>query len=308
MSAGEKIFEAITGIRDDIIESAGEYDFKRKKKSLAWIGFAAAACLVLGAAAFGVSRLIEKPADPHEAAVPTAEAPEKTASAEFNGVEEPPTYETFFYENYLGLFRTLCDKDSAEHAEMAELCAAVDIGPYFRSYAESLADGTARILAPTVDGSIFELTNEREEPIVVFTKEKFNLPWIWYFCSLEGNEIVIEVCDLNAVLPEALLYAQSYSEVSKLLAPKYATADTDPKEYADTFVSVEEREITLNNGEKVMATVFRYKQEVYPGRVCYRFLTNGVIVSAWNWTEDDHIDDAFFTRFGLKELTAENAG
>lgn len=308
MSANEKMFDAITGIRDDIIESAGEHDFKIKKKSFAWIGIAAAACLLLGAAAFGVSRLIEKPADPHEASVPTSEAPEKTAPAEFNEVECPPAHRDYYFETYLGLFGAFFDKESPKHGEIAALCAADEYGPYFRSYAESLADGTARIMAPSVDGSICDLTSERDEPIIMFTKEKFNLPWIWYYCSLEGNEIVIEVCDLNAVLPEALLYAQSYSEVSKLLAPKYATADDDPAEYAYAFVSVEEREIVLNSGERVMATVFRYKQEVYPGRVCYRFLTNGMIVSAWNWTEEDHIDDAFFARFELTELTAENAG
>lgn len=76
MNKNEKMYDAITNIRDDIIEKAGEYKFEKKKRSLAWIGYAAAACLVLGAAVFGITRLAKKPMDTHEAAVPT----EQTAS------------------------------------------------------------------------------------------------------------------------------------------------------------------------------------------------------------------------------------
>ena len=73
MKNSEKMYDAVTGIRDDIIENAGEYKF-RKKRSFAWIGYAAAACLVLGAAVFGISRLAKAPAETHEASVPTEEA------------------------------------------------------------------------------------------------------------------------------------------------------------------------------------------------------------------------------------------
>ena len=71
MNKNEKMYDAITNIRDDIIEKAGEYKFEKKKRSFAWIGYAAAACLVLGAAVFGITRLAKKPMDTHEAAVPT---------------------------------------------------------------------------------------------------------------------------------------------------------------------------------------------------------------------------------------------
>ena len=70
MKNSEKMYEAITGIRDDIIESAEELGARRKRR-FAWIGYAAAACLVLGASVFGLSRLAKKPAGTHEAALPT---------------------------------------------------------------------------------------------------------------------------------------------------------------------------------------------------------------------------------------------
>ncbi len=76
MNKNEKMYDAITNIRDDIIEKAGEYKFEKKKRSFAWIGYAAAACLVLGATVFGITRLAKKPMNTHEAAVPT----EQTAS------------------------------------------------------------------------------------------------------------------------------------------------------------------------------------------------------------------------------------
>ena len=78
MNNSEKMYEAITGIRDDIVENAGEYKFRKKKKSFAWIGYAAAACLVLGTAVFGISRLAKAPAKIHEASVPTEEVAQPT--------------------------------------------------------------------------------------------------------------------------------------------------------------------------------------------------------------------------------------
>lgn len=89
MSKNEKMYEALTGIRDDIIENAGEYKLEKKKRSFAWIGYAAAACLVLGAAVFGITRIVEKPIDTHEAAVPT----EQTASVPTEQTALLPTEE-----------------------------------------------------------------------------------------------------------------------------------------------------------------------------------------------------------------------
>lgn len=70
MKNSEKMYEAISGIRDDIIESAEALGSRRKRR-FAWIGYAAAACLVLGASMFGLSRLAKTPAETQEAALPT---------------------------------------------------------------------------------------------------------------------------------------------------------------------------------------------------------------------------------------------
>ena len=57
MNKNEKMYDAITNIRDDIIEKAGKYSFEKKKRNFAWIGYAAAVCLLAGAAVFGLSRI-----------------------------------------------------------------------------------------------------------------------------------------------------------------------------------------------------------------------------------------------------------
>lgn len=88
MNKNEKMYEAITGIEDDIIESAGEYRFEKRKRRLSWVGVAAAACLALGLGAFGVSRLVKSPAAPYEAHLPT-EAP-SVVTAE--PVDNDPTF------------------------------------------------------------------------------------------------------------------------------------------------------------------------------------------------------------------------
>ena len=85
MNGNEKMYEAVSGIRDDLIESAGEYKFERKRRSFARIGYAAAACLVVGASLFGLSRLAKKPVNTHEAAIPT----EQTAAAPTDNSADP---------------------------------------------------------------------------------------------------------------------------------------------------------------------------------------------------------------------------
>lgn len=89
MNGNEKLYEAVTGLSDDVIESAGGYKFA-KKKSLAWIAYAAAACLALGLGIFGVSRMAKKPVKPIEAAIPTEQQTEKTPTAR---PEESPVIE-----------------------------------------------------------------------------------------------------------------------------------------------------------------------------------------------------------------------
>ncbi len=72
---GEKVFDAVTNIEDELIEEAGVHRFSRNR-GLAWIGYAAAACLVIGASLFAVTRFVKDPADNKHAMVPntTAEA------------------------------------------------------------------------------------------------------------------------------------------------------------------------------------------------------------------------------------------
>lgn len=77
----KKFMEAVGNINDEniakyaeispvIVKGKAEKEVKGMKKLSVWLS-AAAACLVLGAAVFGITRIVEKPIDTHEAAVPT---------------------------------------------------------------------------------------------------------------------------------------------------------------------------------------------------------------------------------------------
>lgn len=133
MNKNEKMYEAITGIRDDIIENAGEYKLEKKKRSFVWIGYAAAACLVLGAGIFGITRIAGKPMDTHEAVVPT----EQTISVPTEQTASVPTED---------VRRVVAGKNGALDNEVA------NVGQ--RLILPSIEDA---IKAPENDGCLFDV-------------------------------------------------------------------------------------------------------------------------------------------------------
>ncbi|MCR5807924.1 MAG: hypothetical protein K6G56_00020 [Clostridiales bacterium] len=105
MNGNEKLYEAITGLGDEIVERAGEYKPEKKKRSLAWIGYAAAACAAVAVGLGLVIHFAGRGEDPdHQAAVPTeqmtimpTEDNRRVISAKSNGPDE-------FYPNVGQMF------------------------------------------------------------------------------------------------------------------------------------------------------------------------------------------------------------
>lgn len=213
-------------------------------------------------------------------------------------VDEPPANAAFYYESYDDINNAFLNRESDGYMKLEECITSRDCGRYFNAFVNACREGNAKVPSPVVNGKEVELLDEEYHQIVLFTSEKFNLPWIWYYCESDGAEFTVELCPLGTLIPEAA-QAESYAKASKLLAPQYPTADTDPAEYAETFKTISEKDVILANGDTVRATVFVYRESVFPNRECWRFLTDGTIVSVWNINGEMKFDDEFWAGFGI---------
>ena len=236
--------------------------------------------------------------EPETTAVPETNAP--TEAAEDPGDVGQPPHFILNFVSYEDLFKAFTYEGSSSNGIMVQALTNGDQQP-FCDLVESVRSGSRDIFVPVIDGAPVELQKERDEPITLFTREKFALPWIWYHSVCGGKGFVVEICDLVPVLPDVAASGESYAEVSKMLMPQYPTADTDPEEYAASFTSVNEEQIVLSGGKTVTATVFKYRDSIFPGRICYRFLIDGILVCVWNVKDELPFDSAFWAGFGIME-------
>lgn len=152
------------------------------------------------------------------------------------------------------------------------------------------------------------LKREDGSLIVLFTQEKFNLPWTWYYCDLDGNDVVIEVCCLD-VIDDAVEGVEikkdaSYADISEKLAPLYDTARNFTDERREVLRSVVERDLTLADGTQTTATVYDYNEENYWHRKTYRFRYGNLLVCVWNYSDDgyDFINDNLVCSLSFAKL------
>lgn len=139
--------------------------------------------------------------------------------------------------------------------------------------------------------------------IVLFSSEKFDLPWVWYYCELGGSKFVFEVCYLNVL--DKSFENDTYSDISKMLNSQYPTADLFDKK---VYKTVYEEEITLDENYKTLSVVLDYSDDFFENRKNYRFRYNNLIVSVWNFDDDGYekLNASLFEDISFSVLSEKN--
>lgn len=102
MKKGEMLYESLLDVKSDYVEQAENYNFKRKRSNafMKW-GIAAAACLALGLAVFGITRSFNTEPGEISASVPSARPTENAVIDTSAPTAEPTSRKVVYGEQEL---------------------------------------------------------------------------------------------------------------------------------------------------------------------------------------------------------------
>ncbi len=279
---------------DDILEAADRnWENAGKKPKVSRPALLAAALLaVCVLAAFAVAAMMK-----NGSGVPVPQTDDSEGTS-FGNYASPPAYRKWICLSYKDFYQLLFDP-SPEEDPLIE-SDYDDLGPCFRNLFRILRDGTAPLLVPAYRGQIMPLKVSNGYAVILFSEEKFNLPWVWYNCEVSGAELVVELCNLRVIEDKTFPPSQTYADISRYLASLYPTAGHLTKEHLEVYSTVFEETIRLGD-ETVEATVLKNKSEEV-GRETYLFrYGEDWLVSVWNRNKGEYtlFTDEFWADFSL---------
>ena len=110
---------------------------------------------------------------------------------ETNIIPAEPNKTTLYYSSFDDFYKELSNDDYCNKFN--------ECGKHFNSLLRMSCNNSDCLYEPAYNGERVELKSLNENIIVLFSQEKFNLPWIWYFCETGEKKFVIEICYLDDV-------------------------------------------------------------------------------------------------------------
>lgn len=154
------------------------------------------------------------------------------------------------------------------------------------------------VMIPLLNGEPVPLQSRIDYPIItVFISERFNEPWIWYHCMIDGQPVKIRIMytdDIDVEVTEDM----TASEFIKAFRP---TSPNLHNKENYTNREIYETEIPYN-GSTVTALVDVYKDS---GQTHTCFMLDGMLVGLLTYEESLNVDWAENLSFAALPLTDE---
>lgn len=211
-----------------------------------------------------------------------------------------PNNVTLRFDSYEDLYESLRSKKNDDNN-------TGDYSSCFLNLLNDFCDGNVPLYCPIYNGEVVQLKNTNGNTILLRSSEKFNCPWMLFYSSINGNDVVFEICYLNSMENPDISEESTYSDISLLLAPLYPVAHTFSEENLNAYKSITEQDILFCNGTSTVATVYDYNDTNYWHRINYRFRYNDIIVSVWNSSSEsyDFLNEDFIKCLSFSEITIE---
>ena len=158
---------------------------------------------------------------------------------------------------------------------------------------EALRNRELKMAVPFIDGRRME--TEGQDPIIFMTKELFNLPWMWYMCTVDGISLTVKICFVSVLKNAKIDAAKSFLEVQKLVAPNAPTPDNYKEYDYSNYSLVYEKDLTTADGAAVKVLIMQNAD----GRVYLHMLQNGMLITLYG---DDKtvVNEDLIKRFEVK--------
>ena len=221
---------------------------KNKKPKSVWLRFGAiAACFLLIVSAVIVVPLLRED-DPGVIPGPGGEII----------LPSPPEYSSYDYESYNDIHAALTNPLAPQFEQLRT--EQKNCGELYQQTLSDFASGEIKVVVPQINGKKIPLRNQEGfSNITWFTSELYNLPWLWYHCMVNEENLTVSIA-YPCVLDRAELdSATSYYEVLKMIAPNAPSPD-NYKESA-SYKNIYEKEITLGDDKTVTAMISELKND-----------------------------------------------
>ena len=192
----------------------------------------------------------------------TASIPDLNDSTTTQNAQEPPQNATFLFDTYADLLHWMCADTNEQKDDLI-------LGSECYNYVNEVSQNLTSFSIPYFNGSPMKL-REKEgfSGIVFMTSELYNLPWIWYYGNIDGNEVVVKQACLSQKYLIQTIDQTASQWVGQLApdAPNIHNADS-----FSTYKEIKEEMISLS-GDTVAAMIYELKNDE---RISVAFILNG---------------------------------
>ena len=208
-------------------------------------------------------------------------------------IETPPDDYVYLYDSYTDIKCELSISSSDEY----KLLRSEDTkyGVYYAKTLERFGNGDDVLYVPEINGELIALRDaEGYSSVSLMTCELYNLPWIWYHCTLGDESVDIKISYPGALESAEIEMAETYLDILKLIAPN-APSPSNYQRYK-SYKSIYEKDIALSNGQVVTVMVSEMHDT---SKIYVMLLINNTLVSVYG--EAQLLSDEFWGSFDLAE-------
>lgn len=212
-----------------------------------------------------------------------------TTSPIIINIEVPPNTHSYLFDSYSELSEALDKQDSVFSEDSG------DYGQLFSKMLSLFENNKFDLYIPAINGEECALRNkEGFSNISLMTSELYYIPWIWYHCKYNNNDIDIKISYPSVLESSELNSAKTYYEVLKMIAPSAPNPDNYTE--FESYQNIYEADINLANDKKVVAMISEIKDS---SKVYVMFIYDGILVSIY--TDNDNLSEEFWNSFSLAE-------
>ena len=206
-------------------------------------------------------------------------------------IEEPQDSCSYAFNSYQEVAKALMQKQSKEYSKLREEQNAY--GTVYKTTLSKFASADIKVAVPQINENPITLRNkDGYANISLLTSELYNLPWLWYHCVIDDQNLDVKMSYLDAGGALENKSAVTYTDVLRLIAPEAPS----PKNYEkfESYKTIYEKKITLQDGVTVTAMISELKDS---SKMYVMFYHDGLLVSLYG--EKTMFADGFWSSFGI---------
>ena len=208
-------------------------------------------------------------------------------------IENHMPYSFYDFDSYEEIKRALTDTHSVIYSDLKIASAQLSYRDVYRQTLEAYGTKKIKMSVPRFNGNLMKLRNlEGFSNITFFSRELFNLPWIWYDCKVNGSDLRIKVSNISIIDNKELRAADSYCNALSLIAPD-APSPSNYKDY-ESYSSIYEKDIVLSGGQTVKAMICELKDS---SNIYVMFYKDDVLVILY--ADAELFTDSFWESFDI---------